>query len=946
MGKMITNLGFIKILGEPYLETSTADIIKAFGAGGLRLTDDSDTLGVFVEDGGQVGINEAAPDYPLQVTGVNAGADVILLCLQNDTVVTSSGAGIRFVASTDPDNAGYGVSEIIATRDAPGNSDLLFKTRSSNDGYVTTLKIDYEGNVIQSLRKFMINETVNTKMTHGITINQSSRDDEILAFKSSDVDHAGTNVTEADTYGFFQKIQAGTGGLFMVGVSEGAPNKGIEMVGLVTTNITTKDNNADGCVNIRGGKIVGGSIGSNDANANLLTVQDSAATRWIIDQAGATWQSGLATMVSLMLGTTPLSESDLGELTEAGQTALHSHAAGGGDLLADGSIPMTADWPFGNYALYIGDFVNTKMTIGLTINQGESDDECIALKSSDVAHGMTTETETDTYGILKKVSNTAGGLRIHSFIETGSPIALLLRGIATDEETDKGSTKQGAVFISGALRSGGSFGSLSANANILCVANNGAVVFTVDADGDTWQSGRVFIGDSVNTKMTLGITINQGANDDEAIALKSSDVAHGITDKAETDTYGLLMKEHADHGGLKVRGYSDDINTSGITIQGVIAHTDPTWAPINMSALKKSGTTHATLAAGEAMCLWQTGGTQSMMLMTGGLLFLGNEAVNIKMTVGLTINQGANDDEIMAFKSSDVDHGMTDSIETDTWGMIAKVNAGSGGMRFIGIVDSGDPGRPAIEIRGLAEGNADTTKSIIGRAIFESYCTQSSGTGYGNVVANGNIVAFRSRYAGASQTRWILDTHGKTWQEGSLTIGSQELTRVNLTALLDGGETALHSHAGGGGGFEYTSYVMVLMTSTMSNLSVNTNHKILFDNVVTDIGDDFDTDNNWFVAPADGYYYFAASGLHNQVDLATGFHWDIKTSNKSYDRYEDTWKWDQDGAYWPRYQSLITWMDEGDTAYANFYQQGQAAQTDIYVGGTGTWFICARMTTA
>jgi hypothetical protein len=141
-------------------------------------------------------------------------------------------------------------------------------------------------------RGIYINDTANTQMTIGLTINQGGNDDEILAFKSSDVVHTATNVTEEDTYGYFSKISAGTGGLFMVGVSEGAPNKGIEMVGLVTTNITAKDGNADGCVNIRGGKITGGSIGSNDANANLLTIQDSAATRWIINAEGDVWQTG------------------------------------------------------------------------------------------------------------------------------------------------------------------------------------------------------------------------------------------------------------------------------------------------------------------------------------------------------------------------------------------------------------------------------------------------------------------------------------------------------------------------------------------------------------------------------------------------------------------------------------------------------------------------------
>ncbi|MAH47768.1 hypothetical protein CMI37_18245, partial [Candidatus Pacearchaeota archaeon] len=40
-------------------------------------------------------------------------------------------------------------------------------------------------------------------------------------------------------------------------------------------------------------------------------------------------------------------------------------------------------------------------------------------------------------------------------------------------------------------------------------------------------AGTYFMNDTANGNMTQGLTINQGANDDEILALKSSDVAHG-----------------------------------------------------------------------------------------------------------------------------------------------------------------------------------------------------------------------------------------------------------------------------------------------------------------------------------------------------------------------------------------------------------------------------------
>ena len=63
------------------------------------------------------------------------------------------------------------------------------------------------------------------------------------------------------------------------------------------------------------------------------------------------------------------------------------------------------------------------------------------------------------------------------------------------------------------------------------------------------SSGGVFINDTANDKMTTGLTINQGAADDEILALKSSDVGHTFTDLAEATTYGNFHKISGAGGG-------------------------------------------------------------------------------------------------------------------------------------------------------------------------------------------------------------------------------------------------------------------------------------------------------------------------------------------------------------------------------------------------------------
>jgi len=95
----------------------------------------------------------------------------------------------------------------------------------------------------------------------------------------------------------------------------------------------------------------------------------------------------------------------------------------------------------------------------------------------------------------------------------------------------------------------------AANSVTLGNANVTAVYMAQDS-GATVHAGGMFINDSTNGNMTTGLTINQGAADDEILALKSSDVAHGITGVTETDTYGYFKKDESD-GGLIMMGFKD-----------------------------------------------------------------------------------------------------------------------------------------------------------------------------------------------------------------------------------------------------------------------------------------------------------------------------------------------------------------------------------------------------
>jgi hypothetical protein len=139
----------------------------------------------------------------------------------------------------------------------------------------------------------------------------------------------------------------------------------------------------------------------------------------------------------------------------------------------------------GKSAIFIGDSSNSKNAQGLTINQGGNDDEILSLKSSDVAHGMTSLTETDTYAIISKLTTDSGGLNLEGFSEDKRGV--FVRGNVSSQDTTKSNASTGCIFLTSAKKSGTGRGSMPANSNLLVVRNLSQTRFILDADGDSHQ---------------------------------------------------------------------------------------------------------------------------------------------------------------------------------------------------------------------------------------------------------------------------------------------------------------------------------------------------------------------------------------------------------------------------------------------------------------------------
>jgi len=170
----------------------------------------------------------------------------------------------------------------------------------------------------------------------------------------------------------------------------------------------------------------------------------------------------------------------------------------------------------------------------------------------------------------------------------------------------------------------------------------------------------------------------------------------------------------------------------------------------------------------------------------GGIVTISDAATsvtkNANMTTGLTINQGAADNEIFALKSSDVGHGMTAFTETDNFGYFHKDEA-DGGLAIKGLKDASGSNYHAVYIRGIQGEAASTTKSDSGRGVVAIDAQVKDGTGAAAVGSNGNLLSVSN----SDTVRFIVDAEGDLHGPNATisTTGMDDKDDVALVRSLD-----------------------------------------------------------------------------------------------------------------------------------------------------------------
>jgi hypothetical protein len=209
--------------------------------------------------------------------------------------------------------------------------------------------------------------------------------------------------------------------------------------------------------------------------------------------------------------------------------------------------------------------------------------------------------------------------------------------------------------------------------------------------------------------------------------------------------------------------------------------TDIAWASAGAGAV--TAINNAT--ANELVTI---GATTTELDAEGNLTFDGNalyvgDTANGNMTMGLTLNQAANENAIFSLKSSDVAHGgvsfTTSAVETDTFSNMEKKGA-EGGIDWDIINDNSGNGE-ALAIAAITRA-ANTDKDASGRgAVTFFHASHDSGGTLGNVGADANAFAVVARVGGSNLCRLLSDEDGDLYS----TTSAQTFDAHDDIALVD-----------------------------------------------------------------------------------------------------------------------------------------------------------------
>ena len=248
---------------------------------------------------------------------------------------------------------------------------------------------------------------------------------------------------------------------------------------------------------------------------------------------------------------------------------------------------------------------------------------------------------------------------------------------------------------------------------------NGGVVFNEDsADLDF----RVESNGNANA-----IFVNGG---EDTVGIGNSN-AHSFDDNADN----LVVGTGSGHNGITI--YSDGSSSGSLF-----------FANGTSGAQTKQG--QVLYEQNNSAMVFNTASTTENLRMNAGKLSTGGEDDPDTDAGGITIDTNALDTFGLSFKNSDVAHGITGQLQTDTFATLRKID-NNGGLKIHGLTE----GYFGMQFESFVT-NQDTNRATDGSAAIKFNGRIKSGTSVASLSANNNILSIGND----NLQRFFFDTDG------------------------------------------------------------------------------------------------------------------------------------------------------------------------------------------
>ena len=348
-------------------------------------------------------------------------------------------------------------------------------------------------------------ETAPDVDTGGICINQGSNDGYIQTFKSSDISHPFTTYAESDTYGAILKTDGVSGCLQIRGFNDAGP-RALYLAGYAVAPDTATQV-GEGVINLLVAKTDGATGGALLAdNENAVVIKNFS--------------------------------DEIVTIKASGQLFLDSGIATGGETAPDGNITI----------------------LNSTTNAQ-------TFKNPNVAHGMTAQNETDTYGLIGPLNTTNGALQIRGLSNAGYSYGVYIQGISGTTST---SNSVAPIAFSANTKSGTSLTTVPDSDTAILFRNATTHIASIKGSGTAFFGGSLLTGGQTSIPANLntgGISVFTNSADNFDQMFLNDDVAHGMTGRVVTNCYAFVRKIGAANGGLWLAGLTDS-GANGSLIEG------------------------------------------------------------------------------------------------------------------------------------------------------------------------------------------------------------------------------------------------------------------------------------------------------------------------------------------------------------------------------------------